>query len=146
MPSKTRNSLGGWICPECGRLFDRVGRGHDCAPGLSIDEYFATGPAHERPVFDAVLAHLAGLGPVHSDVVSVGIFLKNPRQFAQLRPARAWVAMLFALDRLVEHPLITRKPMQSGSRYWHTARIAQPSALDEQLRAYLTEAYLLART
>lgn len=34
----------GWVCPSCDRLFDRPGRGHDCSPGLTIEEYFAAGP------------------------------------------------------------------------------------------------------
>ena len=68
----------GWTCPECGRMFGRTGQGHDCAPGLSLDEYFETGPAHERPVFDAVMAHVESLGPVHADIVSVGISSRIP--------------------------------------------------------------------
>ena len=47
--------MSGWICPECGRLFARHGQGHDCAPGLTLDEYFSTGPSHERPVYEAVI-------------------------------------------------------------------------------------------
>ena len=53
---------------------------------MSIDEYFSTGPPHERPVFEAVMAHVDGLGPVHVEPVSVGIFLKHGRRFAELRP------------------------------------------------------------
>jgi len=33
----------GWTCPEWGRVIGRTGQGHDCAPGLSLDEYFETG-------------------------------------------------------------------------------------------------------
>ncbi|MCY7297879.1 MAG: hypothetical protein LH616_01540 [Ilumatobacteraceae bacterium] len=32
-------------------MFSRTRQSHDCAPGLGLDEYFATGPAHERPRF-----------------------------------------------------------------------------------------------
>ena len=59
------------------------------APALTLDQYFATGPAHERPVFDAVVAHLRAVGPVHVEPVSVGILLKSSRTFAELRPMRA---------------------------------------------------------
>lgn len=51
---------------------------------MTVDEYFATGPRHERPIFDAVMHHLEGVGPVYVEPVSVGIFLKNPRKFAEL--------------------------------------------------------------
>jgi hypothetical protein len=136
----------GWTCPDCGRLFGRAGQSHDCAPGLSLEDYFATGPAHERPVFDAVMAHVTTLGPVHADVVSVGIFLKNPHKFAELRPMQRWVAVSFPLRRRAGHRTITRKVVPYGDRYWHTANVAGPADLDETLRDLLTEAYDTAST
>lgn len=138
--------MDGWICPTCGRLFGRAGQSHDCAPGMSVDEYFSTGPAHELPVFDAVMDHLAGVGPVHADVVSVGIFLKNPTKFAELRPMQRWVAVSFALPRPARHRTIRRKVIAYGDRYWHVANVVGPDDLDDQLRDLLTEAYHAAAT
>ena len=133
--------MDGWTCPHCGRLFGKAGQSHDSAPGLSLDEYFATGPAHERPVFDAVMAHLATVGPVHTDAVSVGVFLKNPHKIAELRPMQRWVAVAFPLPRRAHHRTITRKVVAVGHRYWHVANVAGPDDLDEALRDLLTEAY-----
>ncbi len=135
----------GWTCPECDRLFGRRGQSHDCAPGLSLEEYFATGPDHERPVFDAVMAHVETLGPVHLDVVAVGIFLKNPARFAQLRPMTKWVAVSFSLDRKATHTTITRKHVEHGGRFWHVANVASPDQVDDALCDLLTEAYQSAR-
>jgi hypothetical protein len=108
---------------------------------LSLEEYFSAGPDHERPVFDAVMDHLVGLGPVHADVVSVGIFLKNPHKFAELRPMRRWVAIGFSLHRRAHHPKITRKVLEHGDWFWHLANVAEPEELDEALRDLLTVAY-----
>lgn len=130
-----------WICSECNRLFGRAGQSHDCAPGLSLEEYFATGPAHERPIFDAVMGHVETLGPVHADVVSVGVFLKNPRKFAELRPKDRWVAISFSLRRRAQHPTITRKVMGYGARYWHVANVREPGEVDAALLDLLAEAY-----
>jgi len=116
---------------------------HDCAPGLTLDEYFASGPAHERPVFEAVMTHLETVGPVHLDIVSVGIFLKNPRKFAELRPKDRWVALSFHLGRRARHPAITRKVTEHGGRFWHVANIADPGQFDADLAGLLTEAYEL---
>jgi hypothetical protein len=126
-------------------VFGRAGQGHECAPGLTLEEYLATGPAHERPVVEAVLAHLSSVGPVHLDVVSVGIFLKNPHKFAELRPMRRWEAIWFALDRPARHRTITRKVAPWGGRYWHVANVAHPDDLDESLRDLLTQAYQCTR-
>ncbi len=135
----------GWTCPECGRFFARTRQGHDCAPGLSVEEYFSTGPSHERPIYDVVNAHLQTLGPLHADVVSVGIFFKNPRKFAELRPMPKWVTLSFFLDRRAGHPTITRKVVNYSNRYWHIANVTSPVDVDDALLALLTESYELAR-
>lgn len=130
-----------WTCSECGRLFGRSRQSHECSPGLSLDEYFSTGPSHERPVFDAVMEHLALVGPVHVDVVSVGIFLKNPRKFAELRPKQRWVAVSFSLSRRAPHRTITRKIVQHHGKFWHVANVTSPEDLDDALCELLAEAY-----
>lgn len=136
--------MSGWTCPECGRSFGRNRQMHDCAPGLSIDEYFSSGPVHERPIFDAVMAHLESVGDVHLDIVSVGIFLKNPRKFAELRPKDRWVAVSFTLDRRATHPLITRQVVEYSGKFWHVANVATADQVDDAMRELLTEAYELA--
>ena len=108
---------------------------------MTLDEYFATGPAHERPIFEAVIKHVKKLGPVHIEPVSVGIILKNPRCFAQLRPKDKWVALWFSLPRKVTHPTITRKVVQYQGRFHHVANVRSADEVDDALLSYLTDAY-----
>jgi hypothetical protein len=108
---------------------------------MSLEEYFSTGPAHERPIFEAVLAHLETLGPVHVEPVSVGIFLKRARTVVELRPMDRWVAMWFMLRHVARHRTITRKVIPVGARYAHVANVRTPDDLDDDLRDLLTEAY-----
>jgi hypothetical protein len=131
-----------WTCPSCRRRFGVPGQGHECAPALTVEEYFATGPAHERPVFDAVLAHLAGLGDVHVEPVSVGIFFKRGRTFAQLRPMTRWVALHLVLPRVVRDPRIARKVQSQGRRHHHVVNLRSPADVDDEVRSWLTEAFL----
>ncbi|HEX2850713.1 MAG TPA: DUF5655 domain-containing protein, partial [Acidimicrobiales bacterium] len=131
-----------WTCPDCGRRFARASQSHECAPAMTLEEYFSTGPPHERPVFDAVMQHLATVGPVHVEPVSVGIFLKRSRTFAELRPMQRWVALSFSLRRRVSHPTITRKVMEWSGRYYHVANIREAGDVDDRIRGWLTEAYL----
>src|SRR5581483_10884572 len=118
-----------WICPQCKRRFRRAGQGHECAPAMPLEEYFATGPPYEKPVFLAVMTHLPGLGPVHVEPVSVGIFLKRAQTFAELRPKGKWVALSFSLPRKASHPLITRKVTEYHGRYYHVANVRGPCDL-----------------
>jgi hypothetical protein len=134
-------AVGRWTCPECGRQFGRNHQSHDCAPALSLAEYFATGPAHERPIFDAVMAHVRTLGPVYVEPVSVGIFLKRGGKFAELRPKVKWVALWFAVHRPIEHPKIARTIRGSSTRTHHVINLRTPDDVDDDVRAWLTEAY-----
>jgi len=111
---------------------------------MTLDEYFSTGPERERPIFEAVMAHLDTVGPVHVEPVSVGIFLKRAQTFAQLRPMRDWEALSFSLHRTVRHPLITRKVVEYSGRHYHVVNVRTADDLDDDIRGWLTEAYLAA--
>ena len=134
-----------WTCPTCRRQFGRRNQSHECAPALSVEEYFSTGPPHERPIFDAVMAHLESVGPVHVEPVSVGIFLKRTRRFAELRPKQKWVALSFSLSRVVQHRLITRKVFNYSGRSYHVVNLRSPEDLDDEILGWLTEAYFESR-
>ena len=108
---------------------------------MSIDEYFSTGPERERPIFDAVMRQLERAGPIHPEFVSVGVFLKNPRKIAELRPMQRWVALSFALNRRANHRTITRKVVPYGGRYYHVANLASAEDVDDALGDLLVEAY-----
>ncbi len=133
-----------WECPQCHRTFARRGQGHECAPAMTLEEYFATGPERERPIYEAVIAHLEELGPVIVEPVSVGIFLKRPGQVAQLRPKDRWVDLCFSLPRQVRDRRIVAKPIGHGRSWYHRARLIGPDDVDDVVREWLTEAYLAA--
>ena len=105
---------------------------------MSIEEYFSTGPAFERPIFEAVMAGLdERVGPIHIEPVSVGIFLKRARGFCELRPRTKWVAVGFAMPRTLHSSRIARKVVDS----WHVVNVQTPDQVDDELLGWLTEAY-----
>jgi hypothetical protein len=132
-----------WECPECHRKFGRRGQGHACQPGLSIEEYFSTGPPWERPIFDAVHTHLTRLGPIHVEPVQVGIFFKKSRTIIQLRPKTKWVALSFSLARKVDDKRIARKVVEYSGKFHHVVNLREASDVDATVRGWLTECYEL---
>jgi hypothetical protein len=108
---------------------------------MTLDEYFATGPPWERPVFEAVLAHLTSLGPVHVEPVSVGIFIKKSGSFVELRPMARWVALSFLMPRKIQHAKIARKPLAVGGLTYHVVNLRSPNDVDDHVRAWLAESY-----
>jgi Domain of unknown function (DUF5655) len=136
-------AMASWTCPSCGRLFGRRNQSHECEPAMTLEEYFSTGPARERPIFDAVLEHLESVGPVQVEPVAVGIFIKRERSFIELRPKKNWVAMSFPLSRVIDHPKIARK-VRTGARTYHFVNLRTPDDLDDDVRSWLTESYVEA--
>lgn len=111
---------------------------------MELDEYFATGPEFERPVFEAVLTHMQTLEEdIWYEPVSVGIFFKRRTSFLQLRTMTKWVAVGFRLDRKLTTTRLSRKVVHHGGRYWHVINVATPNDIDDELCEWLTEAWEL---
>jgi hypothetical protein len=106
-------------------LFGRTNQSHECAPAMTLEEYFSTGPPFERPVFEAVMAFLDTIGgPFHIEPVSVGIFVKTHRSFIELRPMTKWVALGYA-----------------EADGWKKLRLRGPEDVDASVQATLVRAY-----
>ena len=108
---------------------------------MSLEQYFATGPSFERHVYDAVVAHLEGLGPLRVEFVSVGIFFKRARTFAELRPKRDRVLLSVLLSRRFSHPRIVRTYRGHGMRTAYFIALHAVEDVDDEVRDWLTEAY-----
>ncbi|MGI9149617.1 MAG: DUF5655 domain-containing protein [Chloroflexota bacterium] len=107
-----------------------------------MDEYFATARAFERPIFEAVSEHLERVGPLQVEAVRVGILFKRQRTFAELRPKRDRVVLSVLLSRPLRHPRIARTWHGRGQRMAYFVDLRGPAEVDEDVRDWLTEAYL----
>ena len=97
-----------------------------------------------RAVYDAIMAHLLDLGPVHEDAVGVGVFLKRDHKLAEVRPRSRDVSLALYLPRRVNHPRISRVLGNSASRVVHLLLLREAGDVDEQVRDWLTEPFLHA--
>ena len=131
-----------WTCPSCRRTFARTNQSHGCSPALSIEEYFATGPQFERPIFEEVLEHLRSVGEISVEAVQVGIFFKRARTFAELRPMRDRVRLSMLMSRAVEGGRVVRVLSLSGRRHAVFVDLRAPTDVDDVVRGWLTESYL----
>ncbi len=132
----------GWTCPNCQRTFGRRNQSHECTPGKSVDDYFAERPAWERPIFEEIAEHLEFVGDVVVEAVDVGIFFKRARTFAELRPMRNRLRLMVMLSRRMRHPRIVRRWEGSGNRAAYAVDLHEPADVDDEVRDWLTEAYL----
>ena len=130
-----------WTCPECEREFARARQAHVCVPGGTVDDTFAGRPAVHRAIYDALLAHVRTLGEVHEDAVGVGVFLKHEHKFAEVRPTARAVSVWLVLPRRVADERFSRYATGSGGRVWQVLRLTTVEDVDDEVRAWLTEAY-----
>jgi hypothetical protein len=81
---------------------------------------------------------------VHEDAVKVGVFLKRERKLAEVRPmARALSVNLF-LPRRVDSDRFARYLPLGPGRVLHMLRLTTAEQVDDEVRAWLDEAYLSA--
>jgi hypothetical protein len=130
-----------WTCPSCDREFARAKQSHVCVPGGTVDETFAGRPAYQRQAYDAIIAHIATLGPVHVDAVGVGVFLKSDRKFAEIRPMARALSVDILAPFAVAHRLVLRSQRVAADRVWSVIRLRSVDDVDDDLRAVLTAAY-----
>ena len=133
-----------WRCPDCDREFGRSRQSHVCVPAGTVAQTFDGRPEVQRQVYEAVAQHVRSLGPVHEDAVGVGVFLKRERTLVEVRPRSRDVVLLLCLPRRVQDPRVSRIVHQSGSSVFHQVPLRTPEDVDDQVRAWLSEAYLAA--
>jgi hypothetical protein len=133
-----------WTCPACDREFGRERQAHFCITGNSVDATFAGRPVVQREIYDTVIEHLGTLGPVHEDAVQVGVFLKAERKLAELRPKARWLSLELVLGRTVDSGRVSRVLRISADRVVHVIKLISLGDVDDQLRQWLTEAYVHA--
>jgi hypothetical protein len=109
-----------------------------------VDATFAGRPPALRAVYDAILAHLHTLGPVHEDAVGVGVFLKRDRKLAEVRPRSRDVLVGLYLPRPVPDRRFTKVLGPNSPRVVHLLPLHDAAEVDEQVRGWLTEAFLHA--
>lgn len=131
-----------WTCPDCKRSFGRKAQSHGCAPGQTVDEYFAGRPPALRKAFDAVARHVATLEGTHVDAVMACVMFKRARTFAEVRAKRDRLDLFFLLSRIDDDRRVVKTLPLSRHRTAHVVELRSPRDVDRVVRDWLSEAYV----
>jgi len=113
-----------------------------CAPGLTLEEYFATARPEARPIFETINAHLVTLdGDLIVDPLSKKILFKNGPTIAILESMTKWVAVGFTLRRRITGKRFSRKVVDYQGKFYHVVNLTSPEQVDTELLDWLTEAF-----
>jgi hypothetical protein len=130
-----------WACPSCGRSFANRNQTHTCEPLGDLDRHFVRTAPAVRATFDAVLAVLAGTGPVTVLPEKTRIALQVRMSFAAFMPRRSWLNGHLVLGRRVDSPRFDRIEVYSPRNVLHAFRLRTPDEVDDEFAGWLTEAY-----
>jgi hypothetical protein len=129
-----------WECPACERRFANRNQPHACGR-YDLEHHFAGKPPEVRALFDAVAAEIRALGPVTILPEKTRIAFQVRMSFAQLTPHRGWIDGHVVLARRLESPRFRAVQTFSPRNHLHTFRLATLADVDDELRAWLAEAY-----
>ncbi|MEZ0448212.1 DUF5655 domain-containing protein [Cellulomonas sp. ICMP 17802] len=140
-----RPSAAMWTCPRCRRTFAQRNQVHTCAPLGDLDRHFAGTDPAVRATFDRVLAVVRSFGPVDVLPEKSRVALHVRMSFAAFTPRRHWLDGHLVLARRVDSPRFRRIEVFSPRNVLHAVRLAAPSDVDDELVAWLREAYAVGR-
>jgi hypothetical protein len=132
-----------WTCPACGQSFVGRNMAHSCVT-LSEEEFFG-GREAQRGLFRELRAFIERLGPVTVNINKTRISFQARARFASVnRVTRDGLACHIWLKRRLDSPRFTRID-QFGVDYVHNFKLTEVAELDDELAAWLAEAYEVGR-
>jgi hypothetical protein len=129
-----------WECPLCRRRFANRNQSHACGRH-ELEPHFAGREPSVRLAFDRFVSLIRELGPVTVLPEKTRIAFQVRMSFAAVVPRKSWLDGHVVLARRYEHPRFTKIDYISPRNLVHHFRIADPAEVDEEVRAWLAEAY-----
>jgi Domain of unknown function (DUF5655) len=135
-----------WRCPKCHQEFVTRNMPHSCRV-QSLDEFFTGAGPELRGVFDAYVAALREHGPVTVNVTKSRVACQARIRFAGIdRPRREHLVASFLLTRPVRSERLVRVDYIPPHYYVHRLHLRRGEDVDEELKAWLAEAYRVGAT
>jgi endogenous inhibitor of DNA gyrase (YacG/DUF329 family) len=131
-----------WKCPKCGRSFANRNQSHFCSD-VRLTEHFAGREPQVVTIFERLLAVAEKSGPVTVLPEKTRIAFQVRMSFAAFTLRRRWVDGHVVLARRLESPRFRRIDFISPRNQVHVFRLHQPSEVDQEVEAWLAEAYLV---
>lgn len=108
--------------------------------GDPLDDLYTGAKAHLRPIHEAVIAAVDGLGPYEAAPKKAYVSLRRKKQFAMVGPAtRTLVEVGLNVKGLPEHPRL--KALPPGGMCQYAVRLGSADEVDADLRDWLRAAY-----
>jgi len=129
-----------WECPRCRRWFANRNQSHACGT-FELEPHFAGCDPNVRLAFERIVGLIRELGPVTVLPEKTRIAFQVRMSFAAVLPRKRRLDGHVVLARRCEHPRFTKIEYVSPRNLVHHFRISGPADVDDEVRAWLVEAY-----
>ncbi len=110
----------------------------------SVKDHFINKDPSVRALYDQLLSVLQTFGPVTEDPKKSSIHLNRKSALAGVETRKDYLLLNIKSDHQIKSPRIEKAEQISAKRFHHKVRISSPKDLDEELKSWLEEAYLLS--
>lgn len=140
-PLPSDHSTGAWICPTCGRAFQRTGQLHICGTTTVEDHLQGKAPAVVA-LFHAFAEAVHAVGPATYAPVKGQIgFRGQKRIFAGVKLSARGLEGYLDLPRRVESPRFRRIAPYTRRLFVHYFVLTDLGQLDQEFHSWIHEAY-----
>jgi len=110
----------------------------------SVSDHFVNKDPSVRALYDQLISLLRTFGPVQEDPKKTSIHLNRKSALAGVEARRDGLLLNIKSDHPIQSPRIEKSEQISSKRFHYKVRISSPNDLDEELKAWLEEAYILS--
>ena len=114
------------------------------AETFSINDHFANKDPRVRALYDQLVSLLRTFGPVEEDPKKTSIHLNRKSALAGVETRKDYLLLNIKADHPIQNPRVVKAEQVSAKRFHHKIRISSPNDLDEELKTWLKEAYILS--
>jgi hypothetical protein len=130
-----------WRCPRCGRRFANRNQTHTCAPPRRLAEHYKGRDPEVVATFRKLVAAARRNGPVSVLPEKSRIAFHVRMSFAAFTLKKRWIDGHVVLARRRESARFRSVQVFSPRNVLHTFRLARPEDVDDEVVAWLREAY-----
>lgn len=129
-----------WICPDCNRSFQNTNQSHSCIV-VNAESLFQGKNPLLWEIYQKLLTHLRKLEGVKISPVKNAILFSVKTNFLAVKPKLNWLDMEFISHLEIDEFPIHKSIRVSKTKYANFIRLEHPNNVDNQLLAWLKEAY-----
>jgi hypothetical protein len=110
----------------------------------SVNDHFVNKDPAVRALYDQLVGLLKTFGSIEEDPKKTSIHLNRNSALAGVETRKDYLLLNIKSNHPIKSPRVVKAEQVSAKRFHHKVRISSPSDIDEELKTWLEEAYILS--